>query len=142
MKVFVILLAAGLLTACASAPKPNPWDSITVDQSPATEPLRLPDRCLPVEVTDTAAVFDRQGVLCLDSYYEIAEANTDIAAEQAEQVDDLKQAASDLVEAGQAQRRVADIRQEILEDERKAHFYEKIGLWGLVLLSIGAGGVL
>lgn len=130
-----------MTTGCATTPEPNPWD-LQVGTTPATQPFRLPNKCIPSEVTDNAAIFNVQGIQCLQGYYEIAEANTVIAGAHADQVDRLKDSVTALNEAGAAQRRVADIRKQILEEERKHHFFEKLGLWGLVALSISAGGVL
>jgi len=53
--------------------------------------------------------------------------------EHAAQIGQLKVARKALVEAGQAQRNIADMRQEMLEDERRHHFWQSIGYWVAII---------
>jgi hypothetical protein len=46
-----------------------------------------------------------------------------------------------LVEAGKAQRRVADLRAEILAEERRKHWLEKISLYSIIALGLGAASL-
>jgi len=41
------------------------------------------------------------------------------------------------VEAGQAQRHIADMREEMLRDAYRNHFYSSIGYW-VVIVALGA----
>lgn len=85
--------------------------------------------------------FDLSGARALESYRVAGEGNTELAEEHAAQIDDLKDAAATLVETGQAQRRVADLRLEILQEERRHHFIEKITLYMGALLLLGAAAL-
>lgn len=83
--------------------------------------------------TDDTVTFDLDGAQELDAFKTAAEANTVIAAENAAALDHTNDAVGALVEAGQAQRAIADMRAEMLADERRHNFFEKIGLWVLVI---------
>ena len=131
-----LLIVGACLTGCA-VQSPDPWAQLEPDETPSVKPFPLPDRCVPVEI-DGNYVIDRSFVNCLDDYYTISEGNTDIASALAGQVDALKQANNELIQAGQAQRRVADIRQQIIEEERRSHFIQSIALWTGMIIAAGA----
>lgn len=136
MRLLAIFLIAGALSACVT-PQPNPWDSIEVVSQPATKPLDCGGFPYPSEVIGESIVYDNSGANALEAYRACSEANEDIAAEHAQQIDQLHIATKGLVEAGQAQRRIADMRQQILEEERRHWFFERIGYWAGFLI-IGA----
>jgi hypothetical protein len=96
----------------------------------------------PIEFNQDTVTFDLEGARALEAYRVTGAGNTEIAAAHADQVDELRTAATYLLEAGQAQRKVADLRREILEEERRAHTYEKIGLWAMLVLVIAGAAVL
>jgi len=85
--------------------------------------------------------FDISGARALEAYRIAGEGNTELAEEHAGQIDDLKDAAAILVETGQAQRRVADLRLEILQEERRHHFIEKITLYAGAILILGVSAL-
>ena len=104
------------------------------------QPVDLVDWPAPVDVTETHVTFDLDGAVDLELFREAAVGNQVIASELSAQVEDLRDEADALVQAGQAQRRVAELRKEILEEERKQHAWEKAGLYlGIVLLIATAG---
>jgi len=145
MRAWLILLTAGAslaLSACASTPAPDPWGDVEVPGEPATQPTALPDWPQPVGFTEDSVTFDLEGARRLETWRVIGSGNTEIAAAHADQVDDLRDAARSLVEAGQAQRTVAEMRREILEEERRAHAIEKIGYWSAMLLLLVGVAVL
>ena len=145
MKTWLTLLAVGAslsLSGCASAPTPDPWGEVNVPAEPATIPVVLPEWPQPVDFTEQTVTFDLAGANVLEVWRVAALGNTEIAAAHADQIDDLRDAARSLVEAGKAQRKVAELRREILEEERRAHTYEKVGLWALVVLVIAGAAVL
>jgi len=113
---------AGILGGCATPPTPDPWQDIEVPTERAERPLRLPQFPDPVNLTNDSVTFDLDGANAISGYIIIAEANTDLVREHSEQIDDLRSASKYLVEAGKAQRRVADLRLEILEEERRHWF--------------------
>ena len=136
MKRLAILWTAGaLLSGCISAPAPNPWDTVDVAPTATTRPLPLGKFPQPASFDDNTITYDASGVGELDAYRDRAEANTIVADSHADQVIELKAATRALVEAGKAQRRVADLNKEILADERRHWFWERLSYWaGLILI--------
>lgn len=126
MKRYLILIL--LLSGCATQ-APNPWQGLTVETNPATGPVRcvMP---LPDEVVGQSLIYETAHKL--EAYRVCSEANADIVTEHAAQIGQLKVARQSLVEAGQAQRNIATMKQEMLEDERKHHFWSSIGYWVVI----------
>lgn len=137
-------LAVGVLVivlgGCAATPTPDPWQGIEIDETPAVQCDYLPDRPIP-DIVGDRFTYDRDGINQLDEYFILAEACYDIQRATANQVDELKSAAKELVQAGQSQRRVADLRQQIIEDERRQHWLEKAGLYVIMLFGLGAAAL-
>lgn len=145
MRAWLILLAAGasllLSSGCATTPAPDPWADVEVDQTAAQLPVRLPEWPQETSFTEDEVTFDLSGARALAAYRVVGEGNTELAEEHAAQIDDLKEAAAALVEAGRAQRRVADLRLEILQEERRHHLIEKITMYAGALLLLGAAAL-
>ena len=129
MRMSLIFLLAGVLSGCASAPPHNPWNALTTETSAATTPLdcTMPK---PDEVVGQSIVYTSAHEL--EAYRICSEANEALVAEHALQIGQLKLARKGLTEAGRAQRNIADMRQEMLDDERKRNFFEKIGLYVVI----------
>lgn len=130
MRLLLIFLLAGVVS-CASVPE-NPWDGLTVDTVPAAQPLD----CVwpaPNDVIGDSVVFDNAGVNDLDDYKQCSEDNAAIVTEHAAQIAELKVARKALVESGQSQRNIAEMRAEMLEDERRHNFYTSIGYWVVII---------
>jgi len=125
-----------LLSGCASGPPHNPWDALTTETSAAVTPLDCGSFPVAGAATDTGATYDISGLNDLNDYRKCSEANEGIAGEHAKQVDQLKIVRKNLTEAGRAQRNIADMKQEMLDDERKRNFLEKIGLY-VVIIGLG-----
>ena len=121
-----------LLSGCASGPPHNPWDALTTETSAAVTPLDCGSFPLPTESYPTHVVYDKASLNDLNAYRQCSEANEGIAGEHANQVDQLKIVRKNLTEAGRAQRNIADMKQEMLDDERKRNFFEKIGLYVVI----------
>ncbi len=110
-----------------------------MSQEPAQQPLELVDWPAPIEITESTVTFDIAGAATLELYRLAGEGNTVIAGANADQVDDLRDAARHLIAAGMAQRQVADLRLQILEEERRRHAWEKLTMYGgMLLVIIGA----
>jgi len=89
---------------------------------------------MPDSVAGGDIVYSNAGVNDLDAYRTCSEANAGIAGENAKTVDELKIARKALVEAGQAQRAVAELRSQIIEDERQARMWERVQYWFLIVV--------
>lgn len=132
-----LLIAQGMaffLLGCAAQPE-NPWDSVDVPTEAPTRPIVLEGFPLPSESTSQGIWYSLEGANELEAYRLKAEANTAIADAHADQIDALNKAIGSLISAGKAQRRIADMRQEILEEERRHWMFERLGYWvGYILI--------
>jgi len=118
-----------MLVGCATNTSPNPWDDLQVSADPAQRAVTLPEWPAPVSFTSDTVTFDLDGAKSLERFQIVAEGNTDIAEANADEIDALNRAAAALIEAGQRQRALTELQREILEDERRRHFIEKVGYW-------------
>jgi hypothetical protein len=133
-----LLITGALLSGC-SVNQVDPWNSLATDRQPSERPLPLGSFPFPDEVHDDRIVYRQAGVEALEIYREAAEANTAIAERHADQVDEYAKAVDHLVDAGRGQKRIADLRQEILEEERRHWFWERTSYWvALLVLGVAA----
>ncbi len=130
---FLVLISAG----CASSPPISPWAGLSTDTSPVTASLVCGAFPTPSEATGDFIVYDEAGVNALEAYRICSEANLGNVDEHAAQIMQLKIARQGLTEAGQAQWNIAEMRQQMLEDERRHHFWQSLGYW----IVIGVMGV-
>lgn len=138
MNRLVIFSILGLsLSGCASAPPVNPWDDLTTDTNPAVTSIDCGRFPAPSDATDSMIVYDMVGVNALEDYRSCAEANQSIVDLHAAQIGELKVARGALVSAGKHQRNIADMRLEMLEDERRHNFWTSLGYW-VVIVGLGA----
>lgn len=136
MKTLLTLLAIGILAGCASSPPELPdWD-IPRATEVAQEPLTLPERPQAVATATGAAEFTVQGMQQLQRYVVASEANYLIAQANAEALEAQSKAFNALIDAGELQRRVAEIRAELLDIERRDHFIDNLWHRGLIALGI------
>ena len=98
MRALLIFCLAGL-SACATVQE-NPWEGLTVDTKPATEPLDCGRFPLPAEVVGETIIYDNSGTNALEDYRTCSEANEAIVSEHAAQIAELKVVRKALVEAG------------------------------------------
>lgn len=135
MKRLLIFLSVGVSFGCASTPE-NPWTDLTTDTKPAAQALECGPMPRPTEVVGESILYDNAGVNALESFRQCAEDNAEIVNLHADQIAELKTARNALVEAGLSQRHIADMREQMLEDERKHNFYTSIGYW-VIILALG-----
>jgi len=137
-KIFLTfwLSSALLLSGCATVPN-DPWQDLDVSLESAVTPLDCGSFPMPTESSETGVVYDKAGLNDLNAYRQCAEANEAIAGEHALQIDQLKIARKGLTEAGAAQRNIADMRQVMLEDQRRNALWNSITYW-VVIIALGA----
>ena len=133
----IVLVLYGCVNGCAISPPVSPWAGLSVETDAASPALDCGTFPGPSEATAAHIVYDEAGVNDLEAYRICAEANQANVDEHAAQIKQLKIARKGLTEAGQAQRNIADMRAEMLEDERKHHFWQSLGYW----VVIGAMGI-
>lgn len=127
------MIVGAALSGCAASPPDNPWGDLTTETDPATTSIDCGGFPMPAEVIGDSLIYERPGANALESYRVCSEANQVIAAENAAQVNELKVARAALVDAGSAQRNIAEMRQEMLQDERRHHFWQSLGYWVLII---------
>jgi len=82
-------------------------------------------------------VYDNAGANDLEDYRKCSESNAAIARQHALQINQLKIARAEIVEAGQMQRNIAEMRSQQLDDERKHNAWMSIGYW-VVIIGLGS----
>ena len=131
-----LIIGASLSAGCATTPPDSPWDGLTVETGRAAPALDCGPFPFPTRASEAEIVYDQEGVNALEAYRICAEANQANVDEHAAQIQELKIARKALVEAGQAQRNIADFRQEMLEDERRHHMWQSVGYW-IAIIGMG-----
>ena len=137
MKILPIFCLVGVLSGCATTPPENPWADLTTETDPATTSLDCGSFPLPNEQIGDAIVYGEDRIHDLEAYRVCAEANQAVVDEHAAQIGDLKQSRASLTSAGAHQRNIADMRLEMLEDERRHNFWTTLGYW-VVIVGLGA----
>ena len=129
---WMVGLSLLILSGCAASPPVSPGEGLSVETDSATAALDCGGFPAPTGATGTEIAYDQAGVNDLEAYRVCSEANQGNVDEHAAQIRQLKIARKGLTEAGQAQRNIADMRAEMLEDERKHHFWQSLGYWVVI----------
>ena len=132
MKRWLILLSALMVSACAVEPIQLPdFEAAARQDVEVTDPVEYTELCeLP---WTTAECFQR-----LDVFEDEAVDNKDIAALNASIARDSDEAYDYILSAAKAQQEISQIRQEMLEAERRDHFIDN--MWHkalIILLAVG-----
>ena len=136
--LLIFSLSLSLVASCASTP-PDNWSDIDVETEAAVTPIDCGGFPMPSDVIKddegnvTDGIYDKPAMNLLNDYRECSEANEGIANENALQVNQLKISRKGLTEAGAAQESISNMRQTMIEDERKHHFWSSIGQWALII---------
>ena len=136
MRIWQAFLLIGILTVCSSTPVTLPsWD-IPPAATEAQQPLSLPERPVATLSASGKAEFSKEGMNQLRRYTTASEANFEIAKANAAALEAQSRAYNALIDAGKMQRQVAEIRQELLEAERRDHFIDNWFHRGLIALGL------
>ena len=132
------MLIALTSASCATAPVELPnWDLAERPQTEVTDPILLPGLCgIPSD-----GVWAAECWLKLDAFDIVASGNTDIAMANAAALRKSDASYDQLLGAAKVQQELSQIRQDLLEQERKAHTFDVWWLRGLVVI-IGVGAAL
>ena len=135
MRMLLIFSIVGLvLSGCSSTPQQNPWHDQVIETEAATTSVDCGSRPMPSEIIGADNVlYDQAAFNRLDQYLNCMDANVGIADDNAAAIDELKQVRKELVRAGVAQYNISEMRETMLEDERKHHFWQSLGYWILII---------
>ena len=133
MRMLLLSLISSVLLASCATSIPDPWIGLETETESAATHLDCGSFPMPTESSETGVVYDKSGLNDLNAYRQCSEANEAIASEHAKQIDQLKISRKGLTEAGQAQRRIADMKQTMLNDERRHNLYMKFGLYAVII---------
>lgn len=121
-----------MVSACATDPVQLPDFEIAArSDTEITNPVLLPALC---EVPFTTA----ECYLRLDVFEDVAFDNTELAQLNADIARDSDEAYDHILAAAKAQQEIAQIRQEMLEAERKDHWMDNLQR-GIVIVLLGIG---
>ena len=125
-----MLLIGSIAVGCTTSHVELPdWELAAREPVPVTDPTPLPDLCfVPFESLECYQA--------LDAYDIVAIGNTDIAQANADALRKTEAGYDALIEAGKLQQQLSQIRQEILEEERKAHMHDKWFYQGIIALGL------
>ncbi len=121
-----------MVSACATEPIQLPdFEEAARSDAEVTNPVTLPKLCT---IPFTAAECWQR----LDVFDDVAVGNTETAQLNADIARDGEAAYDHILSAAQKQQEIAQIRQEMLEAERKDHFIDNMWHRGLIIvLAIG-----
>lgn len=147
MKKVLLIACAVLITACESTPPSieytfeefQPIEAEPVAASTLPKLARL--ECYP-DAEDCLVVGYRDGedVDTLEAYRELAQANTDIANENAQALEIMLEREQAILAAAKAQESVTRLREEQLAYERAERLREK-WYYRIMIVLVGAAGV-
>ena len=105
------------LSACATTPQPNPWADLDTETEQAVQAIDCGQFPLPTESSDSGATYSLEGLNQLNAYRVCSESNELNMDEHAAQIGQLKISRKGLTEAGQAQYRISQMLEQIIEQE-------------------------
>ncbi len=136
-----LIIGASLSAGCASQPRENPWAGATTETGAAAGSLDCGSFPFPSEARDTnddgqpdLFIYDSSGANDLEQYRICSEANEGNVDEHAAQIMQLKVARASLVQSGKSQRHLTEMAQQMLEEERRHNFWQKLG-WAAIAIA-------
>ena len=134
MRLCVICLITGVLIGCSSTPLELPTCEIPQAPAEAQHPLGLPE--LPVEAssTDSTATFDLAGMMQLKRFRIASETNLTIGKANALALEARNESINALIECTRYQKIWAEIREDMLQQERFNHSMDNYWHRGVILL--------
>jgi len=130
------ILGASLLAACSSQPLELPTCEIPAPMAEVGHPVSVPE--MPVEISREGgnATFDRDGIVQLTQVRVAAETNKKIAEENALAIESRNEEVNQLIECARYSRIWMEVREDMLEQERQAHFLDNLWHRGVIVLGV------
>ena len=138
MKVRLIywILGASLLTACSSTPLELPTCEIPAPMAELGEPVSVPEMPSPVSSEQEATVFDHAGIATLTQVRVAAVTNERVARENALAIESRNEEVNQLIECSRYSKIWMEVREDMLEQERKDHLYDNLWHRGVIALGV------
>jgi len=134
MRLWLSCLILGALSACSSTPLELP--SCEIPQAPAVAqfPLSLPELPQEVSSTDLTATFDIPGMQQLKRYRIASETNLTIGKANALALEARNESINALIECTRYQKIWAEVREDMLQQERFSHSMDNYLHRGIIVL--------
>lgn len=135
--MLTVLIAAG----CVSTPTTTlpDWELAVREETEIAYPIELPVLC---EIPSEGRWSTECWLIFVDKFEVIAIGNTEIARGNADALRKTEQAYDQLIEAGKLQQQLAQIRQQLLDDERQQRTYDRWYYRAIIVGLIVAGAAL
>lgn len=142
MKVWLICWIVFALTACSSTPLQLPTCDIPGPSPVVQMPLELPRLPQAASSTDTTATYPLEEVRQLKRYRLAADANFKVAQSNALALEARNDEVNNLIECSMYSKIWMEVREDMLEQERRDHFMDNLYHRGLIALGLIATAVL
>jgi hypothetical protein len=136
VRLWLVCLTLGSLTACSSTPLQLPTCEIPGPSPEVQSPLVLPDRPAPVGFTDDTVTFDIEGMESLTRYRIASDTNATIAEQNALALRARNEEVEALIECSRYSRMWMEIREDMLDAERRDHQIDNFFHRGLIALGV------
>lgn len=136
MRVFATFLMVGVLIGCSSTPLELPTCEIPGPMAEVGHPIAVPGMPTEQSATDTTVTFDLEGLLQLDRVYKAGLANKKIAEENALAIEARNEEVTQLIECARYSKIWMEVREDMLEQERKDHWVDNMWHRGLIALGV------
>lgn len=133
------LLVLFLLVGCGGTPLELPTCEVPRGISEVQEPLSLPHMPQEISSTDSTATFNIYGITQLERFRQASLANVEIAKKNAEALQARNEEVNALIECSRYQNVWMEVREEMLEQERRDHALDNFWHRGIILLGAIAG---
>ena len=134
MKVWLICWIVFALTACSTTPLQLPTCDIPGPSPEVQQPLELPRLPQAESSTDTTATYSLEEVKQLKRYRIAADTNTKIAKDNALALEARNNEVNELIECSRYSKIWMEVREDMLEQERRDHFIDNLWHRGLIVL--------
>ena len=132
-------MVGGLIGCSSTPPIELPTCEIPAAPAEAQHPLTLPEIPVELESTVLTATYTLQGMAQWQRYRIAADTNTTIARENALALEARNASVNKLIECSSYSKHWMELREDMLQEERRAHFIDNLWSRGaLVLIAVGA----
>lgn len=132
LAVFLILSAS--LAACSSTPPALPTCEVPAPMAEVGHPLSVPEMPVEASRTETSATYDLDGLLQLKRVRDTLDTNTKIAEDNALAIESRNEEVNQLIECARYSKIWMEVREDMLETERREHFIDNLWHRGLIVV--------